>query len=161
MEQPDSCKCHHHTVLVAALYHRIIPHGSPWLCNIFYTALMGSLNIVGEGEKGIAPQSHILHFIKPCALFLPREHGGLFFEGSLPDALRQYIHILIPYINVNSVVPVRSAQTLYKLEIHNLRGLAQEPIIRLLARQSGTVNTGLLSGADADCLPALYISNGI
>lgn len=69
VEQTDACKRHYHVIFIAACNNICITHGSTGLCDVFYTTLMSSLDIIGEGEECIASQSHILHFVKPCSLF--------------------------------------------------------------------------------------------
>ena len=46
-------------------------------------------------------------------------------------------------------------------QIHHFRALAQPPVIRFLARQTGAVHSGLLSRAHADGLAILHIAHGI
>ena len=53
MEQTDSRKAHHHTILVAGLNDIVIANGSARLGNVFHTALMGTLDIVPEWEESI------------------------------------------------------------------------------------------------------------
>ena len=64
VEQTDACKRHHHVIFIAACNNICITHGSTGLCDVFYTTLMSSFDIIGEGEECIASQSHILHFVK-------------------------------------------------------------------------------------------------
>ena len=61
VEQADSCKCHHHIVLVAGLNDQVIPDGSAGLGDVFDTALLRPLNVVAEGEEGVASNGHVLH----------------------------------------------------------------------------------------------------
>ena len=59
MKQSDSRKCHYHPVFITGLNNQIIPYGSPWLGNIFYTALLCTFNIVAEGEEGVRTNRYI------------------------------------------------------------------------------------------------------
>ena len=55
MEQPDSCERHHHIVFIAGFDNVIITDGTAWLCHIFYTALMGSLDVVAGVLDVVVP----------------------------------------------------------------------------------------------------------
>ena len=117
---------------------------------------MGSLDVVREGEEGVRAQGHALHLVQPGPLFLSGKYRRFYLEDLLPCAFCQHIHVLFPNININGVVPVRSADAVYKLQAQYLGALAQPPVVRLLAGQSGAVYTGLLSGADADGLSVFH-----
>ena len=109
VEQTNACKRHHHIVFIAACDHICITHGSTGLCDVFYAALMCSLDVIGEGEERIASQSHILHFVKPCSLFLSGKYGRFYLEDAFPCAVCQHIHVLITHVDINGIVTVGSA----------------------------------------------------
>lgn len=123
MEQTDARKCHHHVVFIAACDHIAVAHGSAGLCDVFYAALMCSLNIIGEGEECITSQSHILHFVQPCSLFLSGKYRRLHLENTFPGAVCQNIHVFITHVNINGIVTVGSAQAVYELKSEYLRRL--------------------------------------
>ena len=84
VEQPDSRKRHHHIVLVAALNHKVIPHGTPGLCNVLHAALIRPFNVIRKGEKGVGAQRHIFVAAKPFPLFLSGKDRRLFLKALLP-----------------------------------------------------------------------------
>ena len=53
MEQTDSCKCHRHVVLVAALDDSVVKNRSARLCDVLDAALVCALDVVTEREEGI------------------------------------------------------------------------------------------------------------
>lgn len=53
MEQTDSCKCHRHVVLVAALDDSVVTNRSARLCDVLDAALVCALDVVAEREEGI------------------------------------------------------------------------------------------------------------
>ena len=59
MEQTQACKTHHHTIFVAGCDHMVITDRSARLCHIVHATLVGTLNIVAEGEEGIGSKGHI------------------------------------------------------------------------------------------------------
>ena len=56
MEQTHTDECHGNSVFVAGLYHVVVAHRTACLGDVLHTALMGSLDVVAEGEEGIAAQ---------------------------------------------------------------------------------------------------------
>jgi len=58
VEEADARKYHHHTVLVAGIYYRIVSYGSAGLYDIFYAAFSCSFDIVGEGEECIGSKRY-------------------------------------------------------------------------------------------------------
>ena len=53
MEQSDSCKAHHHAVLIAGLDYIIVTYGTARLRHIFDAALMRTLDVVAEWEERV------------------------------------------------------------------------------------------------------------
>ena len=53
VEKTDASEGHHHSILVAGFNDVIIPDGAAWLGHIFHAALMGTLDIVAEGEERV------------------------------------------------------------------------------------------------------------
>src|SRR5699024_5589534 len=161
MEQADSCEGHHHSIFIAGLDHCVVAHGATRFSYILHTALMGSLNIVAEREEGVRAKSHICEAVQPCAFLFSCEHFRLLGKNLLPCAIRQYIHIFLADIYVNRVVSLRTADLFTEGKVHHLRALTEEPVVSFLARQSCTVNTGLLACAYTDGLSVFYIAYGI
>ena len=46
-------------------------------------------------------------------------------------------------------------------QVQHLRRLSQPPVVRLRARQTGAVDSGLLPGPDSDRLPVLDVANRV
>src|SRR5699024_3958420 len=77
MEQTNAGKGHNHSIFVTGINYQIISHRSTRLCDIFYTTLMCSLNVVAEREESIRSQRHTGHLIQPCSLLFSCEHFRL------------------------------------------------------------------------------------
>ena len=96
------------------------------------------------------------------ARFSSRVRGsGFSVKNCLPNAVGQHVHIIVGNVYVDGVVPVGPADILSKRQIQHFWVLPQIPDVRLVACQSGAVNTGLLSGADADGLSVLGIADRV
>ena len=117
MEQADTGECHCHSVFVAHIDHVVVTDRATRLCDILHAALVGTLNIITEREEGVGTESHILHLVEPCALLLLCEYRRLLSEDLLPLTLSENIHILVPDINVNGVVAVRTFDLVDKRKV--------------------------------------------
>jgi hypothetical protein len=58
VEQADACKAHGHAVRIAGGYYLIVPHGAAGLRHILHAAAVRPLNVVAEGEEGIAAKGY-------------------------------------------------------------------------------------------------------
>ena len=76
-------------------------------------------------------------------------------------AVGQDIHIFVAHVNINGVIPVSTADLIFELKTHNLRRLTQPPVICFLSCQTGTVDSGLLSGSDTDGLSVFYVADRV
>ena len=122
---------------------------------------MRSLNVVSEGEEGVRAQSDPIVFGQPCPLFFCRKDRRSARKYLLPGAIRKEVLILIADIEIDGIVPIRSLDAIEEGKPHDPGILPQPPVVRLLARQSGAVNSGLLACPDTDRLPILDIADGI
>ena len=61
----------------------------------------------------------------------------------------------------DSVIPLRALHALGEGEFQHLRMAAQLPDISLVSGKASAVDAALLASADADCLAALHIANGV
>ena len=94
MEQTDTGKCHYHAVLVAGINNLIISYRAAWLCHIFYTAFMCSVNVISNGKKASEPKATS---VRPSnhALFSSLVNtSGFSFKDLLPSSVSQNIHII-------------------------------------------------------------------
>ncbi len=53
MEKSDSCKAHNHIIFITCIYYMVIPYRPSWLCNVFNSALMCTLDIIAKWEECI------------------------------------------------------------------------------------------------------------
>ena len=53
MEQPDSRKGHHHSILITGCDHIVVSNRAAWLCNILHAAFMGALDVVPKREEDV------------------------------------------------------------------------------------------------------------
>ena len=53
MEQPDSRKGHHHSILITGCDHIVVSNRAAWLCNILHAAFMGALDVVPKREESV------------------------------------------------------------------------------------------------------------
>ena len=56
MEQPDSRKGHHHSILITGCDHIVVSYRAARLRDILYAALMRAINVVAKWEESVRPQ---------------------------------------------------------------------------------------------------------
>ena len=140
----------------------VVAHRAAGLCDILHAALVGPLDVVAEGEEGVAAQCHVRVLCYPCFLLFPCQHLRLAGEELLPGPVAQHVVVLVfRDIHVDGVVAVGTPYALLEGQAHHLRVLAQPPDVGLVARQSGAVYAALLSGADADGLSVLHVADAV
>ena len=161
VEQANAGEAHDHVVAVAGLDDVVIPDTAAGLCDILHAAAECSLNVIAEGEERVGAESHIGISVEPCPLLLCSKYSGLLCEECFPLAVRKNIHVILAHVQVDGVVSVGSADALLEGKSEHLGRLAQIPVVGLAAGKSRAVDPGLLSGADADSLSALYIAYGV
>ena len=74
MEQSYACKCHGDAVLVAGHNNMVVTDRAASLCNELYTALVGTLDVVAEGEEGVRAQRHLGILGNPLLLLSHGQH---------------------------------------------------------------------------------------
>ena len=77
MEQTNAGKAHYHTILVAGIDNIVITNRSTWLSDILNARLMGTLDVVTEGEECIGAKAYIGILIQPCSLLFTGEIGRI------------------------------------------------------------------------------------
>ena len=58
VEQPQTRKGHDHSVLVAAVDHRVVADGAAGLGDVAHAAAVRALDVVAEGEERVRAQRH-------------------------------------------------------------------------------------------------------
>lgn len=133
VEQPDASKGHGDTVLVTDLYNIVVTYGAAGLGDEFYAGLVGALNVVAEGEEGIASKGYASHAVQPLAALFTCEGLGLLSEEVLPLSVSEHVHIVVGNIYIDGIIPVRPADVRLKGELEYLGGLTQIPVVRLIS----------------------------
>ena len=122
MEQSDASEGHGDAVFVASHDDMVITNGATSLGDELHTTLMGTLNVVTEGEEGIRAKGHFRVLGDPGFLLFHRQHFGLLLEELLPGAVAKYIIVLVLRdIHIDGVVTVSTADTIHKRQVHYLR----------------------------------------
>ena len=161
VEQPYACECHSDAVLVASHDDVVVADAAACLGNILYTALVGTLHVVAEGEEGIAAKTDASVLGYPGLLLLAAEGFGLLRKELLPFALCKDIHVVVADIDVNRIVAVCTANTWDEGQRHHLGILAEPPDVGLAASQTRAMDTALLTSSDADGLTVLDVADAV
>ena len=161
MEQTNSGECHCNSVFVAGFNDVVVADRTAGLCNKSDTATVSALNVVSEREERVRAESYTSQSIQPGTLFFSGERFGLFGKKLLPNTVGKHIHIIVGDIDINGVIAVRTADIGFKWEVQHLGILAQKPDVRFVSGKTSAVNTGLLTGTDADGLTVFGIANRV
>ena len=139
VEKANTCERHCNAILVTGFNHIVITNAAACLCDVFHTTLVGTLNVVAEGEEGIRAKAHFRVLGNPCFLLFHCEYFRFGLEELLPSAFAKDILVILGYIHVDSVVTVGTTDTIDERKIHHLRMLTKPPDVGLITRQTGAM----------------------
>ena len=94
MEQSYAREGHSNTIFVAGHDNMVVANRAASLCNELYTTLMGTLDVVAEGEEGIRTQRYLRVLGYPLLLLCHRQHLRLLRKELLPSTVTQYVVVL-------------------------------------------------------------------
>ena len=117
MEQTNAGKAHYHTILVAGIDNIVITNRSTWLSDILNARLMGTLDVVTEGEECIGAKAYIGILIQPCSLLFTGEDLRFYSEESLPCTIFQNIHVILTDIEIDCVITIRTTNIITERKI--------------------------------------------
>ena len=161
MEQANARESHGDVVLVAGFDDMVVAHRSAGLGHEGHTALVGTFDVVAEGEESVRAERDAPIEGNPFLFLFTGEHFGLFGEELLPLAVGQDVHVVVRDVNVDGVVAVGAADLFHPRQVHHLGVLAEPPDVGLVACETGAVDAALLTGADADGLAVLDVADGV
>ena len=95
VEQSYASERHSDTVLVAIHNDMIVADAATSLGDELHATLMGTLDIVAEGEECIRAEGHLRVLGNPSFLLLHRQHLGLGLEELLPGTVTQHVVVLV------------------------------------------------------------------
>lgn len=124
MEQSYACHGHGDVIFIACLNNMVVANGASGLGDVRYTAFVRALNVVTEGEEGVATQGHFLVLGYPGLLFICGERRRFGGEELLPSAVLQQIFVFVTNVLVNGVVTIGTANVFLEGQIHDLWALA-------------------------------------
>ena len=161
VEKTHSGERHGHTVLVSTLDNDVVTNGPAGLCDILNAALLSALNIVAEGEERIRAECYVIDGGEVSRLLLSGEGCGLLGEVFLPVSFCGNVLLVAVDITVDNVISVGSAEGCLEGKSENLLVLAEEPGVSLVSCKTGTVDSRLLTCANADSLTVECIAYGV
>ena len=162
MEQSHAREGHGNAVLVAGHNNMVVANRAASLSNVLYATLVGTLNIVAEGEEGIRAESHLGVLGYPLLLLCHRQYLRLLGEELLPSTVAQYVVVLVLRdIDIDGVVAVSTTDAFLEGQVHHFRMLAQPPDVSLVTCQTCTVDTALLTSTDTDSLTVLDVADRV
>ena len=141
VEQSHAGEGHGHAVLVALGDDQIVTDGAAGLCNVADAALLGALDVIGEGEESVAAQSYAGLAVQIGPDFLCGQMFGLLGEVVLPVAVSADILLIAIDEAIDDIVADGTGNIGTEGQIQNGGMLTQPPGIGLAACQTGAVDT--------------------
>ena len=87
MEEANVSKRHGDAVLIACIDNIIVTDATACFCNVFYTTLVSTLDVVTEWEEGITTQANTCVLCNPCFLLLTCQRLRLLGEELFPNTI--------------------------------------------------------------------------
>ena len=132
VEESYAGEGHGDVVLVAGGNDMVVADTAASLRHIRYSTLVAPLNVVTEGEEGIAAEADAGVLCNPCSLLLARKDLGALGEELLPCTVSQHIVMVIADVDVDGVVTIGTTDARHEGQGHHLGVLAQPPDVSLL-----------------------------
>ena len=152
MEQAETGEGHDHVHVVAGFDDEVIADGAAGLCDVGDAGLVVTLNVVREREERVRTDGDTGDGREVRSLVFAEERSRLFGEQGFPFSIADDVFIVLGQVDVDGVVSLRTADTVFEREVQDLLGLAEEPVVGFVAGKAGAVDPGLLSGTDTDGL---------
>ena len=161
VEQPHAGEYCHHAVLVTDFDDIIVfSRCRPALRYRIRRSFLALSMLSPNGKKASLPRETPLMESRYSLLFLCKRLR-FFCEQGLPYAVLQDILVLVPQVDVDGIIAVRSGHIVSERQVDYDIRLSQMPEVRFVSCQSGAVDPGLLSCAYADGLSVLCIGDRI
>ena len=158
MKQSYPCECHSDTVFIAGLNHIVVSNRAAGLGNVFYSALMGALDVVAKRKEGIAAERYLAILRYPIAFLFTCQWGRTGIEKLLPNAFCQHVIVVFADVNVNGIVAIGPSDVGFERQTHHFGMLAEPPNIGFVTCQSCAMDATLLPRSDADSLPVFDVT---
>ena len=139
----------------------IITNTTTCLSYILNTALVSTLDVITEGEEGIATETYVGVLCQPLLHLLLGERFGTFGKELLPFAIAQNVLTLGTNVDINGIVAIGTTDTGNEGKVHHLGVLTKPPDVGLITCQTGAMNTALLAGTNTNGLTILNIAHAI
>ena len=121
MKQAHAGEAHGHAVLIGGGNDVVVPNGPAGLDDVLHAALPRPLHVISEGEEGVGPAGHAGELCDPGFFRLRRQGLGALLKDGLPRPVRQKILPLVGEVDVDGIVPVRTADAVHTLQLQWMR----------------------------------------
>ena len=161
MEQPQRGVHEHYSMFIRRFDTLLIHDTSARSGQIFHTTLPRSVHVIREGEESIARTCGLIQLLPPVLpLFLAQRLGDT-FKKTLPVRLLRSLENLTADVEVNGVRLVRALDAFFEGKRKDLWVMPEPPKVGLGPRQTGAVDTRLLSGPDPDDRSTVCIGDAV
>jgi len=128
---------------------------------ILHTTLPRSVHVIREGEEGIARTRGPIQLLPPVLPLFLTQSLWKTLEKSLPVRLLRSLEDLAANVEVDGVRLVRALDAFFEGEGEDLRVVPEPPKVGLRSRQTGAMDTRLLSSTDPDDRSTVCIGDAV
>lgn len=140
----------HHLVLIRSGDALSIHDASTGGSKVGHTTPPGTMNVIGEGEEGIARARDTVQLASPLLLLLLSQRRNSAFEEALPVLLLASLENLSGDVEINGVGLLSALDALLEGEGEHLRVVTEPPEVGLSTGKTRAVDTRLLASTDSD-----------
>lgn len=161
VEETEGGMGNDHIVGISSSNDEVILDGSGGSSNVLDTGLLGTVDVVGEGEEGVGGDDDILELLHVGSTLLGSESSGDGLELCLPGSTLLTLANLVENVEVNGVGLVSTLGLLLEVKVQDLGVVAQPPVVGLVTSKTGAVDTGLLAGTETDDHSVLGVADRV
>lgn len=153
----------HQVTLIRSFNTFLVHDTSTGGCEVGSAAPLRSVNIVGEGEKGVrgtSDTSQLLHVLFP---FLLSQRLGHSLEQALPLSTLTTLGFkrLASDEQIDGIGLVGSLGAFLEGQLEDTRVVSKPPVVSLVTSETSAVDTRLLAGTETDDGTIKSVTNGV
>lgn len=148
-------------VLVSSLDTLGIHDTSTWGGEISDTTLVGTVDVVGEGEESVAGASNTIKLLSPFLLLLLCERLWYLFKQALPLSALTTLEDLSRDEEIDGVGLVSALDALLKWQSEDAGVVTEPPEVGFTSGKTCAVNAGLLASTDTNDSTVIGIGDAV
>ena len=150
VEQPQRSMDKHNPMLIRRLDALLIHNAPTWRRQIPHSALPRPVHIIREWKERVARTRHALQLCCPFLLLLHTQSSNSALKHALPLCLLTAFKLLPAHVQIDGVGLLGALDAPLEWKTEDARVVTEPPEVSFATCETGTVDTRLLPGADAN-----------